>query len=165
MNLPDRFWAKVDRNASPPAHAPQLGPCWIWNGATAGSRGGYGSFGVGSVRDGSRRMAYAHRLTYEAFVGQVPEGRELDHVCRNRRCVNPRHLEPITHSENILRGAGPAVTKARHAARTGCVNGHAFDAENTRYVRRPDGSVRSRQCRACARERNRARRAGGSHAG
>lgn len=61
--------------------------------------------GYGRIKIGGRRgvVRYAHRISYEAFVGPVPEGMELDHICRNRRCVNPAHLEPVTHEENCRR--------------------------------------------------------------
>lgn len=76
--------------------------CWVW---TAGfNRYGYGTM---SVRH-KKRMA--HRLTYELLIGFIPDGFDLDHLCRNTRCVNPAHLEPVTHGENVRRGAGAKMT-------------------------------------------------------
>ena len=99
--------------------------------------------------------AMAHRIAYEKANGPIPAGMQIDHLCRNRACVNPSHLEAVTQRENLLRGTG---TPAKNAAKTQCKHGHPFDATNT-YVK-PNGS---RQCRACARRyqnaRNRALRA------
>jgi hypothetical protein len=73
------------------------GECWPWRGAT--NQRGYGNF---MLTDGA--TAKSHRVTYELLVGPIPEGLELDHTCRNTGCVNPAHLEPVTHAENIRRG-------------------------------------------------------------
>lgn len=74
--------------------------CWIWLHGKSGA--GYGQLHVKHSRP--RRMVYAHRVYYERHVGPVPDGLELDHLCRNPSCVNPEHLEPVTHAENIKRG-------------------------------------------------------------
>lgn len=75
--------------------------CWLWPGSTYGN--GYGSIKIGSRQDGTRRNTSTHIVTYEALVGPVPEGLELDHLCRVRLCCNPFHLEPVTHSQNMER--------------------------------------------------------------
>ena len=129
-DLTIRFWAKVS--------VAQDG-CWVWTGAT--NDRGYGVINSGGS---SPITLYAHRLAYEAFIsGSIPEGLELDHLCRVPRCVNPEHLEPVTHQENVRRGISLA---ALHAAKTHCVHGHLFDEANT-YIRRDNGT---RQCRQCA---------------
>lgn len=119
--------------------------CWLWPGAKNGV--GYGVVGRGGKHGGN---AYVHRVTYEHFVGPIPKGMVLDHLCRVRRCCNPRHLEPVTHRINLLRGFGPS---AINADKTHCPQQHEYDSANTYFY--PDGG---RRCRACAREDQRRRR-------
>jgi hypothetical protein len=90
----ERFWLRVGPHD-------EAGACWLWHGTT--SRG-YGYFE--SYASGSRVRMTAHRFAYEAFVGPIPVGLELDHLCRIRNCVNPAHMEPVTHAENMARTAG-----------------------------------------------------------
>lgn len=104
--------------------------CWLWKKPTPN---GYGRVG----------LVWAHRLAYELLVGPIPTGLELDHLCRAPACVNPAHLEPVTHFENLRRGNGPAAINAR---KTHCIRGHGFTAENT--YRPPSGD---RRCRTCVR--------------
>lgn len=111
------------------------GGCHLWVGATDGD-GRYGSFGLG------RKAVRAHRWAYEQVHGPVPGGLDLDHLCRKTLCVNPEHLELVTHRENILRGQSFA---AINAAKTHCKRGHPFTTEN---IRRLAGG--GRQCLACA---------------
>jgi hypothetical protein len=109
--------------------------CWVTN--YHHDRGGYVA-----IRSGGR-MRKLHRLTYEALVGPIPGGLQIDHLCRNRGCCNPAHLEPVTPRENSLRGVGPT---AENATKTHCDQGHEFTPENT--ARRTDGT---RRCIACRR--------------
>lgn len=126
--LSERFWPKV-LMAAPDE-------CWLWGAYIAPE--GYGRIHAG--RD-SPRPLLAHRVAYELLVGPIPEGLTLDHLCRNRGCVNPAHLEPVTNRENIMRGTS---VPARNARKTHCKHGHVFSPENTRLRR--DGS---RICNAC----------------
>lgn len=126
MSVSDRFWSQVD------VHEFGSG-CWIWLGTTLPD--GYGSF----FHHG-RRVA-AHRFSYENVIGPIPSGLQLDHLCRNRRCVRPDHLEPVTCRENVIRGEGLAAKNARKVT---CPSGHRYDGINA------DGA---RVCRACDRNR------------
>lgn len=108
--------------------------CWLWTGHI--TRLGYGQLKI------KGKSWKAHRLVYTRERGQIPLGMELDHLCRQRDCVNPDHLEPVTHRENILRGEGVA---ARCASRTHCVHGHPLSGENLMIC---DNGHR-RRCKAC----------------
>ena len=141
----ERFWAKVSTAGPAPDYRPDLGPCWLWLGVQ--NRDGYGQFKVRG------HMAGAHRFAYELLVGSITEAMELDHLCRVRRCVNPAHLEPVTHRENMRRGETGLATALQRRAKTNCPKGHPYDAENTYW----QGNRRS--CRTCRRAHNRAWRA------
>jgi hypothetical protein len=91
------------------------GDCLLFTGADNGK-------GYGVVRDDVSRQTYAHRVVYEAQVGPIPEGLTLDHLCRNRRCVNVAHLEPVTRGENVRRGEHPNVVLSRSGT---CGRGHS----------------------------------------
>jgi hypothetical protein len=133
----DRFFDKLslDENG-----------CWIWNASK--ERGGYGQFWVGSKREKTWRRRKAHRVAYEAFRGEIPADRELDHLCRVRECVNPWHLEVVTHRENCLRGNAP--TAIWHRADT-CKRGHSLLDAYTQGGRRV-----CRQCKVLYERRRRA---------
>ena len=127
--LAERFWAKVDPDPD--------GGCWQWMGSISAT-------GYGSVRTDARsefRTALPHRVAYELLVGPIPDGLTLDHLCRNRSCVNPTHLEPVSLRENVLRGESPM---ARNARKTHCKRGRDLAEEST-YVD-PNGW---RTCRIC----------------
>lgn len=122
--------------------------CWEWTASTR--KHGYGQFMVGSKADGTHRPIGAHRAAFEIYRGPIPAGLVLDHLCRNPRCVNPWHLEPVTHEENMRRGVIFEVARAR-AERTHCANGHLFSQENTRIRTDRPGA---RRCMACKRAVN-----------
>jgi hypothetical protein len=122
---------------------PTADGCWEWQGPK--ERDGYVRVGVGSRTDRTARRAYAHRITYEHYVGPIPDGLQLDHLCRNRSCCNPAHLEPVTPLENTRRGTLAAVNSSRQRAITHCQRGHPFSGENLYLT--PKGR---RICRACS---------------
>lgn len=142
----ERFWSKVDKLAAVPECRPDLGPCWLWTASK--SPKGYGRF------DLPGRTIGAHRWSYEDVNGSVPVDLELDHLCRVRRCVNPDHLEAVTHQINVER------CPDSNARKISCPQGHPYDVVNTYHTK-----IGGRRCRACMRDetrlRARARRATG----
>lgn len=124
--------------------APAANGCIEWTGGLNGV--GYGQFYRGKKHAGDTGKIYAHRWSYEFFVGPIPEGLHLDHLCRNPKCVNPEHLEPVTCRENLLRGTG---VSARHAVKTHCPAGHPYAGDN--LYRHPTKG--QRYCRTCVRIR------------
>jgi hypothetical protein len=124
-----------------------LSGCWLWN-------GGLNPKGYGQMRRDNRRLQ-VHRYAYELLVGPIPEGLELDHLCRVRCCVRPDHLEPVTHAENLRRARGTPRRPAERyiptgrPAKTRCKRGHDFTPENTHFT------GKQRQCKECKRERSR----------
>lgn len=132
-SLSERFWARVDAS----------GDCWLWQGHTRANR--YGTFSLW-LGDGKVKTWFAHRFAYEALVGSIPIGLDLDHLCRNPSCVNPDHLEPVTRQTNVRRGySRPAI----NATKTHCPKGHPYDEANT-FVTGARGGRRYRVCRACS---------------
>lgn len=132
---PDRFWRKVTEGEVP-SNAPGLGRCWDW----IGSR----SKGYGYYVDGGRNHP-AYRWLYRRMVSPDIDGLDLDHLCRNPSCVNPWHLEPVSHQVNCQRGRNV------HREKTHCPSDHPYDSANT-YIT-PSGT---RQCRICKRAGTRA---------
>lgn len=119
--------------------------CWRWTGSID-STTGYGKFGY------NRKTQPAHRFAYEHFRGTIPKGLVIDHVCRNRWCVNPAHLEPMTLMENLLKGDRSHLSY--NALKTHCPKGHPLSGVNL-WVNKRGG----RHCRACNRESTRRYRA------
>lgn len=89
--IPARIWASIEKTET----------CWLWHGAR--TQGGYGLVTVGLVEDNTRRTVLIHRLFYEEFIGPIPEGLHLDHLCRVRNCCHPDHVEAVTQAENNRR--------------------------------------------------------------
>jgi hypothetical protein len=116
--------------------------CWLWKGSK--NWGGYGQ-----VNMGGKNVRSVHKVAYELFHGSVPEGLQLDHLCRVRHCVNPAHLDAVTQRDNLLRGDGPT---AKNARKTHCKHGHELSGDNL-YA----GT--GRICRICKRHRERKKRA------
>lgn len=111
--------------------------CWPWAGYLQSN-----GYGTANTPHGA---VYAHRAVYEHLVGPIPQGKELDHLCRNPRCVNPAHLEPVTRRENQRRGVSPS---GKNMAKTHCLRGHALEGHNLCIVHRTNGKT-DRRCRIC----------------
>lgn len=148
----ERFWAKVNKEAP--------NGCWEWMAGLYPN--GYGQFWAG-------KQVRAHRWSYEQARGEIPEGLQIDHLCRNKICVNPDHLEAVSQLENIRRGVpfrkpenyrfapGARNPSARRTpfgvpTKSHCVHGHEYNPENTAVNR--DGTV---YCRTCVNKRHRER--------
>lgn len=123
--LEDRLWSRVDKS----------GTCWEWQGPTSG---GYGVIGAGGRKC---PLIRTHRLSYELLKGPIPDGLEIDHLCKNRRCCNPEHLEAVTKAENLRR------VWVNH---THCPRGHELPPKA------PQGKRRG-QCKTCKSEYDKAR--------
>lgn len=122
----DRFFAKVEKRED---------GCWIWTGATGGSDPYfYGVF----------LNTTAHRVSYEHFIGPIPDGMVVDHLCETKLCVNPDHVRVCTQQENLH--ASALTINSKNAALTHCKNGHPLSGDNVRMYRH------QRVCRACKRE-------------
>ena len=107
--------------------------CWLWKGSV--NRDCYGTFWY----EGKTRLS--HRMSYEHWNGPIPKGLQLDHLCRNRNCVYPQHMEPVTFAENQRRG----IQRNQYMDKTHCVRGHEFNEKNT-YMKPNNGG---RECRVC----------------
>lgn len=112
--------------------------CWQWQGAK-------NSHGYGEITINKAGLA-SHRVSYEYLVGEISDGMTIDHLCRNRACVNPEHMEAVSIRENILRGVSPSAINAR---KTHCLKGHKLEGDNL-YLRK---TKFERRCRECYRQR------------
>jgi len=130
--LEERLWSRVHK---------EPGGCWLWTGGF--TRRGYGQIRVNG------RNTYVHRVTWSLAGRSLPEGMEIDHLCRVHNCVNPDHLEPVTHRENVLRGTG---LSANHARKTRCIHGHPLDGLRIGL------RAGARYCITCNREKARQQR-------
>lgn len=119
------------------ARVEPVGSCWLWIGRL--THNGYGFF-----KRGRSNWVLAHRWAYRHWIGEIPVGLDIDHTCRQIRCVNPLHLEPVTHAENMRR---------KRAAITACRRGHALEGVNVLWRTSADG-WRYRRCRTCVNASN-----------
>ena len=129
----ESFWKRVDKKES---------GCWEWTGKV-------NNFGYGQCQFAGRAMQ-SHRVSYEWTYREIPNGKVIDHICRNRKCVNPSHMEAVTIGENVLRGLSPWAIRKRQ---THCTRGHLLDGNNLKI--RSNGT---RFCRECDKERAQLRR-------
>lgn len=136
MSLQERLLAKIEKR-----DGGYTSPCWFWTGAMF--QNGYAAIKAG------RRAARAHRVSYETFIGPIPDDLTIDHLCRNKSCVNPDHLEPVTNKENFLRAVFPKTHGFNKREKTHCPKGHAYDTQNTHIT--PQGW---RKCKICQRQKS-----------
>ena len=130
-NIKRRFLTKVNKTDD----------CWLWEGRV--NPGGMGQFRIAPKSKGNQTGCRldVHKLIYLWFKGPIHNGMEIDHLCRVPTCVNPDHLDPVTHLENMHRGV--AAVGTHHSRKTHCIHGHPFNDENTYWWRG------KRVCRAC----------------
>lgn len=122
--------------------------CWNWSAAI-------GNHGYGVIRlreNGKSRAALAHRVSYEKFIGPFPAGKFSDHLCRNRRCINPYHIEPVTNAENTRRGEAGLKTGELMRNKTHCPKGHPYEGDNLKLSMQGGGKYQHRACRICRAE-------------
>lgn len=131
LTAEERFWSHVERRSED--------ECWPWRGTI--SVKGYGRAWLG--KNHKPRATGAHRMAYELTVGPIPDGLTIDHLCRVRHCVNPKHLEPVSGRENTMRGESFSARLARQAK---CIHGHEFNP----LIQLSQGR---RQCSQCAHNR------------
>lgn len=129
MPLPARILDRINKNGPVPSFAPQLGPCWIWTGACVK---GYGKVSF------EGQMRNVHQVVYRTLVCELSPGQHIDHLCRNKPCCNPAHLEHVSAKENNRR---------RALLITHCPRGHEYTPANTRLVRG------HRACRTCVNQK------------
>lgn len=139
--LPElRFWKRVNKYGPVSQYRPDLGSCWIWTGAKSA---GYGHMRI----DG--KCVLSHRFSYSLLVSDALNGKELDHLCRVAACVNPSHLEPVTHKTNMMRGFGPGGLNHR---KTHCLKGHELSGDNLYFknaLNKNGTRSQTRKCREC----------------
>jgi len=133
MDINQRFWSKVKISDT---NSHNKIPCWEWTACK--NSDGYGKFQI------NRKLEYSHRLSYENKYGKIPQGLVINHLCRNRSCCNPEHLEQVTVKENNQKGLAGFVNGLKQRAKKQCPQGHPYSKENT-YVN-PKGD---RICKIC----------------
>lgn len=121
--------------------------CWLWTGTRVD--------GYGVIATAKRKSVKAHRLSFEMLKGPLLDGLLIDHMCRNRACVNPEHLRQVDRRTNNLENS--MGQSAINAQKIMCNHGHTYTEENTKIYLKEDGSIKKRECIACAKRRNMAR--------